>query len=301
MLDRLALETERAEEFVHVAAKVLARDLGNARRENNLEAALHDVPAHDVLGVGIEHRAARDDARSAPRASTPREHDRRGAVSEETRRDHVRDRAIVELERERAELDREEHGDSLGEPAQVVGRARRPGGAGDAAEPEERRPLHVGAEPEPARDARADARDRDPRHGREEDVVHVASPHVRGLERARDGLAPELERGLHPDVVPLGEGVEREVVVQGQREVARLDAERAVERLQALARELLARPGREELGESLLPLRDVRGQRGARPEHDRRLEPGRHFARLATSLNLSVMASSTATAPKPAE
>ena len=52
-----------AEEGVDVAAEVLPDDLGHLGREHDLEAGVDDVPAHDPLGVGVEDRARRDDAR----------------------------------------------------------------------------------------------------------------------------------------------------------------------------------------------------------------------------------------------
>ena len=61
-----------------------------------------------------------------------------GAVAEQAAADQVGHRVVVALDRERAELDREQHGDLAGVADQVVVQPGDPGRPGDAAQPEER-------------------------------------------------------------------------------------------------------------------------------------------------------------------
>ena len=114
-----------------------------------------DVEAHRPLGVGVEPAAAWP----APRRGPPRRRCRRrrhhggGAVAEQPAGDQVGHRDVVALHGQRAELDaRPARRVSSGWPTQVVVQPGDPGGAGDAAEPDQRHPLDVRAQPDQRRD-----------------------------------------------------------------------------------------------------------------------------------------------------
>ena len=108
-----------------------------------------------------------------PLRAAPREHDRGGAIAERCRRDDVRDRAIAELQGQRAELDGEKNRDLVGKPAEIVGGASRASRAANAAEAEERRALDVGAHTKPIDELHVDGRRGDAGHGGEEEMIDV--------------------------------------------------------------------------------------------------------------------------------
>ena len=134
--------------------------------------------------------AGRDDARAgdavAGRAVGADGDDRRRAVAEQAAGDQVGDRVVVALDGERAELDRQQHGDLVGPAAQVVVQPGDAGRAGDAAEPEQRHPLHVGPQPQTLRDAGVDRGGGDAGHRRRDDQVDLVGPDAGRVERARD-------------------------------------------------------------------------------------------------------------------
>ena len=170
-------EPLRGQERVDVPADVLAGDAGDLGREHHLEAGVAEVPAHDPLGVGVEGATGwpRRAGRRAPftDACTTGEHHRRRAVAEDARGHRVRDREVLPLQGERAELHREEHAHVAREAAQEVGEARQPGGAGHAAQPEDRQPLHVAPEPEPVHQLRVDGGRGEAGDGDEDQLVDV--------------------------------------------------------------------------------------------------------------------------------
>ena len=111
------------------------------------------------------------------------EHDRGRAVAEQAARDDVVHRVVVPLHGQRAELDRQQHGDLVGMPDQVVVHAGDAGRAGDAAEPEHRHPLHVLAQAEQRHEQRVDGGRRDAGDGGEDDEVDLVGRDARRVER----------------------------------------------------------------------------------------------------------------------
>ena len=123
-------ETVVGEEGFDVAAEVFVDDLGDVGREDDLEAEVADVPAHDVLGVAIEGGAGVEDLRAgagavffAERCFAAGDDDGGGAVAEEAGGDEVGDGLVVVLPGEGAELDGEQQRVLVGEGADVVGGA----------------------------------------------------------------------------------------------------------------------------------------------------------------------------------
>ena len=114
-------------------------------------------PAPAAADLSRPPRQRRPGARSRVRADG---YDRGGAVAEQPARDQVGDRRVVALHGQRAELDRQQHGDLVGVAEQVVVQPGDARGPGDAAEPHQRNPLHVRAQPEPGADRGRPARAR---------------------------------------------------------------------------------------------------------------------------------------------
>ena len=107
-----------------------------------------------------------------------------------------------------------------------------PGDAGrtrHAAQPHQRHPAHVLAQPHLGGDARVERGDRQARHRRGHDQVDVGGRQVGGLERVDEGARPELDGVLDELVVGVAEVLEPGVVLQRQHRVAPLDAGVAVE------------------------------------------------------------------------
>ena len=93
------------------------------------------------------------------------------------------------------------------------------GRPGDAAQPEDRQPLDVGAQPQPWDEPGVDARSRDTGHRGGQDQVHVGSGQADSGQGGRDGLLAELNGNLDERVVGSAEAVDRGVALDGQGEV----------------------------------------------------------------------------------
>ena len=59
--DVLPAQVMVGEESVDIASQVTSNHLGDLRRKDDAESFLGDIPAHDVLGVWVEDRAAGHD------------------------------------------------------------------------------------------------------------------------------------------------------------------------------------------------------------------------------------------------
>src|SRR5258708_32043594 len=117
---------------------MLVDDLRDVGREDDFEAHVSDVPAHDVLGMSIECRARVKDLWAGAGAGffaeggvAAGDDDCGGAVAEETAGDEVGDGLVVVLPREGTELDGEKERVLVGEGADVVGGAGGGGGTGE--------------------------------------------------------------------------------------------------------------------------------------------------------------------------
>ncbi len=146
------------------------------------------------------------------------------------------------LQRERAELDGKQHRHLVRIGAQVVGGPRGAGRARQAAEPEDRRPLHGRLQAEPVHEPRIDGGRRDAGHGDEEEVIDVARRESGPRERVQHRLGAQLLRDLDEGVVRLLKGVEPGVGVERQGEVAPGHLHGAVQVLQTLDVEVLLGP-----------------------------------------------------------
>ena len=123
--------------------------VGHRGVEHDAQALRGDVEAHGALGVGVEPAAGGQHVeRTRPAGPAPATDHRGGAVAEEAAGDQVRHRDVVALHGQRAQLDGDQHGDVVGMAEQVVVHPGDAGGAGDAAEPDQRHPLDVGPQPD---------------------------------------------------------------------------------------------------------------------------------------------------------
>ena len=218
------------EEAFDVAADVLEHDLGDVGREDDAEAGITDIPAHDVLGVAVEGAAGGEDIWGAGGRFwqldvVSGEHDRGAAIAEEAGRDKVGDGLVVVLPGERTELDREQKRTLVGEGAEVVRGARDAGGPGDAAQPEDGRPLDVRGERHQVDEAGVDGRRSDAGDGGEEDSRDVCGGEAERREGALDSLLAEGDSGLDPEIVGLLEAAAQlGILLDGQDKVAGVDA-----------------------------------------------------------------------------
>ena len=273
------------QQFADVVPDVRVDGVGDRGGQHDPESGAADVPADDALAVGVELAAGSDDlgAGQAELGGAPvAGHDDRGrAVAEQPARHEVGDRVVVALEGERAELDRDEQGDLVRVPEQVVVHAGQPRGAGDASEAERRHPLDVGAQPEHRHEPGVDRRGRDAGHRREEQVVDVGGLEAGRRQRGRDRLRGERGALADPDVVGGAEITEVAVALERQHGVPASDAARRVEALEHGAARLVRRDEIAQLGRDLgLGVRELGEGGGDRHDsrHSRTLAPG-HAAR----------------------
>jgi hypothetical protein len=124
------------------------------------------------------------------------------------------------LQRQRAELDGQQHGDLVGKGAQVVGRARDASRAGHAAESEDRRALQIRTQPHAVHEARVDRRRRDARHRNEEEMADILGAQLQRTQCSADRVLAEIDRAADPGVVRRAERIELRVVLDRQREMA---------------------------------------------------------------------------------
>ena len=206
-------------------------DLGDVGGEDDFEADVADVPAHDVFGVSIECRARVKDAGAgavvqawfAERCFAAGDDDGGGAVAEEAAGDEIGDGLVVVLPGEGAELDGEKKRVLVGEGADVVGGAGDAGGSGDAAEAEDGCALDAGGEGHAVDEAGVDGGAGDAGDGGEEDGGDVGGGEADAGEGAVDGLFTEVDGGDDPGVVGGTEAGEVLVHVKREDEVAELD------------------------------------------------------------------------------
>ena len=156
---------------------VLLRERRDRAVEDHAEALRIDVPAHDVERVGPGVLAAHLDGGDAAVAGA--QHAGRGAVAEQRGRDDVRLGQLVEPERQRAELDRDEQHDAARPRLRQPGGDREPGDAAGAAEAEDRHALDIGAKAHASGDARFEARRRDAGRRDGDDRVDVGGVEAR--------------------------------------------------------------------------------------------------------------------------
>jgi hypothetical protein len=136
--------------------------------------------------------------------------------------DEATHRDVVTLDRQRAELHGDQHGDLAGMTHQVVVEPRNTGRARDAAQADERHPLDVGTQPDDRGDPRVQTGHGEPGDRRRDDQVHVGGGQVGGLEGVDDRLRAELHAHLDEPVVRRAEVRQLPVLLQRHREVALL-------------------------------------------------------------------------------
>ena len=149
---------------------------------------LRDVEAHGALGVGVQPAAGGEHlgpAASGGPAPTPRATTAAAPSPKSPLATRFGDRDVVALHGQRAQLDGDQHRDVVRVAEQVVVQPGDPGRAGDAAQPDERDPLDVGAQPEQGGDPGVERRDGEAGHRGRDDQVDVGGGQVGRLERVR--------------------------------------------------------------------------------------------------------------------
>ena len=121
----------------------------------------------------------------------------------------------------------------VGVPDEVVVQPGDAGGAGDAAQAEERDPAHVLAHPDRGGDACVDRRRSQAGDRRRHHDVDVLGGEAGVREREEQRLRREIDRDAEELVVGLAEVVERGVALERQGEVAGADAGVGVQPLQS--------------------------------------------------------------------
>ncbi len=107
----------------------------------------------------------------------------------------------------------------VGGAPQIVVQAGDAGGAGQAAQPEQRHPLDVGPQPDAGGDPGVDRRHRHAGHGREHDQVDVLRRQTGLVQSAQQRLAAEFDGDRDERVVGGGEAVEAGIAIERQRQV----------------------------------------------------------------------------------
>ena len=139
------VEAVVGEEVVDVVAEVLLDEVGTSASSTIRSPVAADVPAHGALGVGVEPAAggehlggpaSRRAARRRPTITTAAAPSPNSPLAtrlaiETSSRCTVSEHSSTETQ----------HGDVVGVAEQVVVQPGDPGGAGDAAEPEQRAPA----------------------------------------------------------------------------------------------------------------------------------------------------------------
>src|SRR5271154_1045848 len=232
--DVRAVDALRRQERIHFVKDVGADELGEFRRQDDLETAVDYFPAENFLGIRENQRARRKDLGTGTGGLSIAAYQHRGcAVAEESGGDDIRDGKIFALQSERAQLDRQQHRDFRRVRADVIGGARSARGARDAAESEDRRALYFLAHAECADDASVDARNGDAGDGYEKQMVDVARLEAGALERELRRHGADFRCDAQPRVVGFCEGVERDVLLYRQSEMAPGDSQRALEFVEA--------------------------------------------------------------------
>jgi hypothetical protein len=150
-------------------------------------------------------------------------------ISEEAAGDEVGDGLVVVLPGKGGEFDREEEGVLVGEGADIVGGAGNAGRTSDAAEAQDGGALDAGGEGHQVNEAGVDRGAGDAGNGGEEDGGDVRGGEADAVESGGDGLLAEFDGGLDPGIVGGAEAGEVLVDVEGEDEVAELDAAVGVE------------------------------------------------------------------------
>ncbi len=182
-----------------------------------------DVPPHHPLGVRVEVAAGgdhpgSDDVAPIGPVGTHRHHGGR-PVAEQPAGHQVGHRRVVALHRQGAQFHRQQDADVVRPAAEVVVQPGDPGRAGDAAEPEQRHPFDVFAEPDLGVDPGLQRRNRQAGDGGGEDHVDLICGQPGGLQRAVHRRDAQIDRDFQIGVVGLGEVRQLPVAIKRQRQV----------------------------------------------------------------------------------
>ena len=198
-VDVFALHAVPLEERVEGAAEALLHQGRKLRREDDAEAVVLDVPAHDVFGAMPEvvahgdHACAATVPANAATVSGVAEHDRRGAVAEERGRHEHRDRLVVDAQAQAAEIDGEEEDTAARHGLGDARAARQPGDTAAAADAEDRQAFDVRREGQAVHQPRVEAWHGQPGDGVDDERVDLVEAQARLLDGAAGRFLEEVE------------------------------------------------------------------------------------------------------------
>jgi len=227
--DVVDAEIDFFEKVLDGVAELGAYEFGNVSGEDNVEAAVVDVPAHKVLGVRIEGGASGDDARAGPldaggsasmRCFVAGEDDGRGAVSEEPGGDDIGHGEVILLPSKGAEFNGEKDGVLVGEGAEIIHGAGDTCGTGDAAEAEDGCALYVLGEAHQVDETGIDAGAGDAGDGGEEDRRDVSGSETCLAQGVADGTLTKLHGALDPEIIGGAKAREGAQSLEGKHDVA---------------------------------------------------------------------------------
>lgn len=196
---------------------------GDAGREQHLEAAVGEVPSHDVQRVVVELAFARHEAYLLLRrafAAVAGDEARSHAVGKEAGADEVALARVVAQEGERAQLHRHQqhHGFGVGLCQRArLGEARH---SAAAAQAEHRHAVDVRVQPHAVDDEGVQAGGGKAGGGDEQQVGHFPGVDAGAGQAGVDGLHRVVQRQADVFAVLFFEGVRLHVVLQGLAQVA---------------------------------------------------------------------------------
>jgi hypothetical protein len=220
--DVAPIEAMASQEAVDEAGNLLADQLGNVLREDDVESGVTEIETHRVqrlrkrIGLGVQ------DVRAVLAAA--RYERRSGTIAEEHARDEIRLRRVVALERQRGKLDRDDERRLVRKCADELPGTRERHGARGAPKLGHGKPPDIGTESHQVdevcverRDHESGARDRD-------DHVHVARAQAGAPQRGVRGFATETNRVLLILDRGLRQGTAFDEVLDGKDRMPLIDA-----------------------------------------------------------------------------
>ncbi len=188
--DRVARTSDRPQDFVDRAFEIVLDKGGDCPVEDDGEAWVLDVPAHDPLGVGPELFGRIDDGREPLPAAL--DNRGRGAVAKDRGGDDGRRVVAVEADRDGTGLDRHEQPAAPGIARRKACGGRESVHSARAAQAEDRNPPGIFAQAQARRCSRFEAGRRNAGGGDGDDSIDFGRRQARLLDRGRCRVHEQL-------------------------------------------------------------------------------------------------------------